>query len=80
MEGEIYGVIIVGTRPAGLQAAIHAARRKVSLLVLGRQHKSSAYRAHIENYCCISGLQARASSRKVNFRQRNKGPFSLMKM
>ena len=57
MEGEGYDVIIVGTGPAGLQAAIHAARRKVSVLVLGRQNKSSAYRAHIENYCCISGAK-----------------------
>jgi alkyl hydroperoxide reductase subunit AhpF len=57
MEGEIYDVIVVGTGPAGLQAAIHAARRKVSVLVLGRQNKSSAYRAHIENYCCISGAK-----------------------
>jgi thioredoxin reductase (NADPH) len=55
MEGEICGVVIVGTGPAGLQAAIHEARRKVSVLVLGRQHKNSTYRAHIENYCCISG-------------------------
>jgi thioredoxin reductase (NADPH) len=49
-------VIILGTGPAGLQAAIHAARRKVSVLVLGRPYKSSLYRAHIENYCCLSGV------------------------
>jgi len=40
--------MILGTGPAGLQAAIHAARREVSVLVLGRYHKSSAFRAHIE--------------------------------
>ena len=28
-------VVILGTGPAGLQAAIHAARKKVSVLVLG---------------------------------------------
>ena len=50
-----YDVVIIGSGPAGLQAAIHAARRKVSVLVLGRLHKSSAHRAHIENYCCIDG-------------------------
>lgn len=45
----------MGSGPAGLQAAIHASRRKVSVLVLGRIKKSSAYRAHIDNYCCIEG-------------------------
>jgi thioredoxin reductase (NADPH) len=49
-----YDVIILGTGPAGLQAAIHAARSKASVLVLGKQHKSSLFRAHIENYCCLS--------------------------
>ena len=48
-----YDVVILGTGPAGLQAAIHAARTKVRVLVMGRQQKSSLYRAHIENYCCI---------------------------
>lgn len=51
-----YDVIILGTGPAGLQAAVHAARAKVSVLVLGRGHKSSLYRAHVENYCCLSGV------------------------
>ena len=48
-----YDVVILGTGPAGLQAAIHAARTKVRVLVMGREQKSSLYRAHIENYCCI---------------------------
>ena len=30
-------VAILGTGPAGLQAAIHAARKKVSVLVLGKE-------------------------------------------
>ncbi|MBI5584382.1 MAG: NAD(P)/FAD-dependent oxidoreductase [Deltaproteobacteria bacterium] len=51
-----YDLIILGTGPAGLQAAIHAARAKVSVLVLGRQPRSSLYRAHIENYCCLAGI------------------------
>jgi thioredoxin reductase (NADPH) len=55
MSEKNYDVIILGSGPAGLQAAIHAARRKVTVLVMGRLHKSSAYNAHIENYCCISG-------------------------
>jgi len=56
MSEELYDVLILGTGPAGLQAAIHAARKRVSVLVLGRRHKSSLYNAHIENYCCISGI------------------------
>jgi thioredoxin reductase (NADPH) len=48
MAEKQFDLVILGTGPAGIQAAIHAARRKVSVLVLGRHHKSSAYRAHIE--------------------------------
>ena len=53
---EQYDVVIMGTGPAGLQAAIHAARTKVRVLVMGREQKSSLYRAHIENYCCIARI------------------------
>jgi thioredoxin reductase (NADPH) len=48
-----YDVVILGTGPAGLQAAIHAARKKVSVLVLGKENKSSLFNAHIENFCCL---------------------------
>lgn len=48
--------IILGTGPAGLQAAIHASRRKVSVLVLGRADRSSIFHAHVENFCCIFNL------------------------
>jgi thioredoxin reductase (NADPH) len=49
----ICDVVILGTGPAGLQAAIHAARKKVAVLVVGKENKSSAYKAHIENLCCV---------------------------
>ncbi len=55
MSGRHYDVIVLGSGPAGLQAAIHAARRRVTVLVMGRLHKSSAFKAHIENYCCMCG-------------------------
>jgi thioredoxin reductase (NADPH) len=55
MNERMYDVVILGTGPAGLQSAIHAARRKVSVLVLGKLRKSSTFGAHIENYCCIDG-------------------------
>ena len=53
MTDNVYDVIILGSGPAGLQAAIHAARAKVSVLVMGKPAKSSLHRAHIENYCCM---------------------------
>ncbi len=56
MEAKKGEIIILGSGPAGLQAAIHASRAKVSVLVLGRQPKSSLFQAHIENYCCMSGV------------------------
>jgi thioredoxin reductase (NADPH) len=55
MNEESYDVVVLGSGPAGLQASIHGVRRKVSVLVLGKLPKSSAYDAHIENYCCIHG-------------------------
>jgi thioredoxin reductase (NADPH) len=54
MAADTYEVVILGAGPAGLQAAIHAARAKVSVLVLGRGLKSSLFRAHVENYCCLA--------------------------
>jgi thioredoxin reductase (NADPH) len=53
MSENVYDVIILGSGPAGLQAAIHAARAKVSVLVMGKPSRSSLHRAHIDNYCCM---------------------------
>jgi thioredoxin reductase (NADPH) len=52
-DSKPYDVVILGTGPAGLQAAIHAARRKASVLVLGKESRSSIFHHHIENYCCV---------------------------
>ena len=52
-QTNVYDVVIVGAGPAGLQAAIHAARKKVSVMVLGKDHKSSLFKAHVENLCCL---------------------------
>jgi len=67
-----YDVIILGTGPAGLQAAIHAARKKASVLVLGKETKSSLFHAHVENFCClfnVSGedMLAVGSQQAANF-------------
>ena len=59
-DSEVYDVVIVGAGPAGLQAAIHAARKKVSVLVLGKENKSSLFRAHVENMCSLFNATGQA--------------------
>ena len=56
MSEEIIDVLIIGAGPAGLQAAVHAVRKKASVLVLGRPERSSIYSAHVENYLCVEGV------------------------
>ncbi len=56
MSDSIIDVVIIGAGPAGIQAAIHAARRKTKVLMLGRIENSALYGAHIENYACIAGV------------------------
>lgn len=53
METE-FDVVIPGCGPAGLQAAVHAARTKVRVAVLGKVQSSALYKAHVENYCCLN--------------------------
>lgn len=53
MPAKDHDIVILGAGPAGLQAAIHAARSKVSVLVLGKSQQSSLFKAHVENYCCL---------------------------
>ena len=49
-------VLIIGAGPAGLQAAIHAARRKVSVVLVGRPSASAVNGTHIENYFGVGGV------------------------
>ncbi|MCI5189323.1 MAG: NAD(P)/FAD-dependent oxidoreductase [Candidatus Electrothrix sp. AS4_5] len=56
MSATIYDVVIIGAGPAGIQAAIHATRKKTNVLVLGRIENSAIYWAHVENYACIRGV------------------------
>lgn len=43
-------VVIIGSGPAGMQAAIHASRRKVSVLVAGKAAASAAAGTEMDNY------------------------------
>jgi len=56
MSVQTYDVVIIGSGPAGIQAAIHAARRKTRVLMLGRIENSALYGAHIENYAFVPGV------------------------
>ena len=60
LEKTDYDVVTIGTGPAGLQAAIHAARKKVSVLVMGKETKSSLFHAHVENFCCLFNVSGEA--------------------
>ncbi len=53
----IFDVVIIGAGPAGLQAALHAVRKKATVLVLGRLERSSLYNAHVENYLCVGDVR-----------------------
>ncbi|WP_455364826.1 NAD(P)/FAD-dependent oxidoreductase [[Eubacterium] cellulosolvens] len=55
-----YDIVILGTGPAGLQAAIHASRRKVRVLVLGKQKHSSLHKTWVENFCCLENTSTKS--------------------
>jgi thioredoxin reductase (NADPH) len=48
-------IIIIGAGPAGIQAAIHAARGKRTVAIIGKRVNSAMYGAHVENYFGIPG-------------------------
>lgn len=56
MEQPSIDVAIIGAGPAGLQAAVHAARKKASVVVFGKSEGSSIHAAHVENYLCVGGV------------------------
>ncbi|GBE51900.1 thioredoxin reductase [bacterium BMS3Bbin14] len=58
MTERTYDVVIIGAGAAGIQAAIHASRKKTDVLMLGRIENSALYTAHIENYAFLDGVRA----------------------
>ncbi len=49
-------ITIIGLGPAGLQAAIHAARKKVKVVVVGKSENSSLNKAEVENYLGVESM------------------------
>jgi thioredoxin reductase (NADPH) len=45
-----YDIAIIGLGPAGIQAGIHAGRRKNKVIVFGKSSQSALAYAHLENY------------------------------
>ena len=45
-----FDIAVIGCGPAGLQAAVHSARKKVSVVVLGKPYASGIAGAKLENY------------------------------
>jgi thioredoxin reductase (NADPH) len=48
-------VAIIGLGPAGLQAAIHAARKRVKVVAIGKSENSALNKAEVENYLGVAG-------------------------
>ncbi|MCQ2069523.1 MAG: NAD(P)/FAD-dependent oxidoreductase [archaeon] len=48
-------IVVIGSGPAGIQAAIHASRKKVDTVLVGKMNNSAAYGTDIENYFGLSG-------------------------
>ncbi|GAB4332732.1 MAG: NAD(P)/FAD-dependent oxidoreductase [Desulfobulbaceae bacterium] len=69
MSIPVYDVVIIGAGPAGIQAAIHASRKKTDVLMLGRIENSALAAAHVENYACIDGVQAGRDLLEAGHRQ-----------
>lgn len=65
----VYDVVIIGAGPAGIQAAIHASRKKTDVLMLGRLENSALQAAHVENYACIDGVQTGRDLLEAGHRQ-----------
>ena len=69
MGAQVIDVVIIGAGPAGLQAAVHAVRKKASVLVMGKAKRSGIYRAHVENYLCVNGVTEGSEMLKVGREQ-----------
>jgi len=62
----MYDLVIVGTGPAGLSAAIYAARYKMSTITIGKLHGGTITEAHlVENYPGVGELTGMELGQKM---------------
>ena len=52
----IADVVIIGSGPAGIQAAIHSSRKKANTILIGKPANSAISGAHVENYFGVAGV------------------------
>lgn len=52
-------ITIIGIGPAGLQAAIHAARKKVKVVAVGKTENSALMKAEVENYLGLESMSGK---------------------
>lgn len=78
LDASVYDVVIIGAGPAGIQAAIHAVRKKCRVLLLGRIERSSLYSAHVENYACVDGVKTGQELLEVGIDQARRFGAELM--
>ncbi len=73
-----YDIIILGAGPAGIQAGIHAARRGLRVLLVGKPSNSAMIKGHFENHAFIAGPVAGELLIKVGMVQIQQSGASLL--
>jgi thioredoxin reductase (NADPH) len=73
-----YDIIILGAGPAGIQAGIHASRRGLRVLLVGKPSNSAIIKGHIENHAFIPGPVNGAELIKVGTAQVQKSGAIIM--
>lgn len=62
-------VVIIGAGPAGIQAAIHASRRKVTTVLVGKPRNSAMHGIEVENYFGCPGTSSGTELLEVGLEQ-----------
>ncbi|OGR03875.1 MAG: thioredoxin reductase [Deltaproteobacteria bacterium RIFOXYD12_FULL_50_9] len=78
MVRETIDVVIIGAGPAGLQAALHASRKKASVLVIGRSERSSIFQTHVENYLGVDGVTSGSELMRIAMSQARRFGVRIM--
>ena len=78
MVRETIDVVIIGAGPAGLQAALHASRKKASVLVIGRSERSRIFQAHVENYLGVDGVTSGSELMRIAMSQARRFGVRIM--